>query len=119
MNPTTGPKACILDLLGGRVDCKDGPTWREATCKEFGQFLQGWKNVKGTNALFAIHRRTRPSNKTAPHIRMVADFQPQKPNPHQIRITVGGSKILVDYDIVTSTAKLSTAKILINRTLST
>ena len=119
MNPTTGTKVCILDLLGGRINGKDGPNWREATCKEFGQFLQGWKNVKGTNALFAIHRRTIPSNKTAPHIRMVADFQPQKPNPHQIRITVGGSKILVDYDIVTPTADLYTAKILINSTLST
>ena len=50
---------------------------------------------------------------------MVADFRQQKPDPHQIRITVGGSKILVDYNIGAPTADLSTAKILINSTLST
>ena len=81
--------------------------------------MQGWKNVKGTNTLFAIHRRNVPSNNTATHIRMVADFRPQKTDPHRIRITVGVSKILVDYDIGTPAADLSTAKILINSTLST
>ena len=49
---------------------------------------------------------------------MVADFLPQKPDPHRIRITVGGSKISVGYDIVTPTDELTTAKILINSTLS-
>ena len=50
---------------------------------------------------------------------MVADFRPQKTDPHRIRITIGGSKISVDYDIGTPTADLSTAKILINITIST
>ena len=65
------------------------------------------------------NRHNVPSNKIAAHILMVADFRPQKPNPHRIRITFGGSKILFDYDIGTPTADLSTAKILINSTLST
>ena len=81
--------------------------------------MQVWKNVKGTNTLFTIHRRNVPTNKTAAHICMVADFQPQKTDPHRIRITVGGSKISVDYDIGTLTADLSTAKSLTNSTLST
>ena len=50
---------------------------------------------------------------------MVADFRPQNTDPHRIRITFGGSKISVDYDIITLTADLSTSKILINSTLST
>ena len=80
--------------------------------------MQVWKDVKGTNTLFAIHRHNVPTNNTAAHIRMVADFRPQKPDPHRIRITIGGSKKSVDYDIGTPTADLSTAKILINNTLS-
>ena len=119
INPTTGTEARIRDLLAGRVDGQYVPTWCEATCREFGRLMQGWKDVKGTNPLFAIHRHNVPANKTAAHIRMVADFRPQKSDPHWIRITVGGSKISVDYDIVTPTADLSTAKILINSTLST
>ena len=81
--------------------------------------MQGSENVKGTNTLFAIHRRNIPTNKTSAHIRMVADFRPHKPDPHQIQITIGGIKISVDYDIRTPTSHLSTAKILINSTLST
>ena len=50
---------------------------------------------------------------------MVADFRLQKPDPHRIRIRIGGSNITVEYDVSTPTADLSTDKILINRTLST
>ena len=46
MNPTTGTKARIRDLPTGRVDGQDGPTWREATCREFRRLMQGWKYVK-------------------------------------------------------------------------
>ena len=81
--------------------------------------MQGWKDVKGTNIFFAIKGHNVPTNKTAAHMRMVADFRPQKPDPHCIRITVRGSKISVDYDIGNLTADLSTAKILIKSTLST
>ena len=119
MNPTTGTKARICDFLVGCVDGQDVPIWREATCREFGQLMQGWKDVKGTNTLFSIHRYNVPANKAAAHIRMVADFRPQKPDPHRIRITVGGSKISVNYDTGTPTADLSTAKTPINSTLST
>ena len=119
MNPTTGTEARILYLLAGCVDGQDGPTWHEAICREFGRLMQGWKDVKGTNIFFAIKGHNVPTNKTAAHMRMVADFRPQKPDPHCIRNTVGGSKISVDYDIGNPTADLSTAKILINSTLST
>ena len=33
MNPITGTEARIRDLLAGRVNGQDGPTWREATCR--------------------------------------------------------------------------------------
>ena len=81
--------------------------------------MQGWKNVKGTNTLFTTHRRNVLTNNTTAHIRMIADFRPQKPDLHRIRITVGGSKVSVDYDIGTPTSDFSTAKILINSTLFT
>ena len=90
-----------------------------ASGKEFGQLMQGWKDVKVTNTLFAILRHNLPTNKTAAHIHMVEDFHPQKPDPHRIRITVRVSKISVEYDIGTPTSDLSTAKTIINSTLST
>ena len=48
------------------------------------------------NTLFAIHRHNVPANNAIAHIRMIADFRSQKPDPHRICITVGGSKISVN-----------------------
>ena len=81
--------------------------------------MQGYMDVKGTNTMFVIQRRNVPAHKTDAHVRMVADFRPQKPDPHRIRITIGGRKITVEYDVSTPTADLSTAKILINSILYT
>ena len=57
MDPTTGMEARISDLLAGRVEGQDRPTWSEATCREFGRLMQGYREVKGTNTMFVIHRR--------------------------------------------------------------
>ena len=119
MNPTTGPEARISNLLSGRAEGQDGPTCIEATCREFGRLMQGNREFKGTNTMFVIQRRNVPAHKTAAHVRMFADLRPQKPDLHWIRIMIGGSKITVEYDVGTPTADLSTAKILINSTLST
>ena len=59
------------------------------------------------------------ANRVASHIRMVTDITPHKPEPLRIRITVGGGKIELDYDVGTPNADLYNAKILINSTLST
>ena len=69
--------------------------------------------------MFVIQRRNVPAHKTAAHVRMVADFRPQKLDPHRIRISIGGSKITVEYDVDTPTADLSTAKILIHQFANT
>ena len=50
---------------------------------------------------------------------MVADIKLHKSEPHHVRITIGGDNIELDYDVGTPNAYLSTAKILINITLST
>ena len=49
MNLTTGMEARISDLLAGRVEGQDGPTWSEATCQEFGNLMQGsWTSRERT-----------------------------------------------------------------------
>ena len=68
MKPTTVMEARISDLLAGRVEGQDGPTWSEATCREFGRLMQGYRDVKGTNTMFVIHRRNVPVHKTAAHV---------------------------------------------------
>ena len=51
--------------------------------------------------------------------RIVVDYWPQKPNPHRMRLTVGGTFIFKAGDVSTYTTDTTTAKLTINITLST
>ncbi len=53
------------------------------------------------------------------YARVVVDFCPQKANPHQIQITVGGNLINYPGEITTRTAGLTTSKLMRNSVLST
>ena len=120
IHPTTRKEATIKYLIAGNVPDQYGPQWSLSKCKEFRRLAQGYKqHVKGTNTIFFIPRSSVPTNRVAAHIRMVADIRPHKPDPLRVRITVGGGNIELDYNVGTPTAYLSTAKILINSTLST
>lgn len=61
------------------------------------------------------HSTEPPSNLSPRHLHL----SPQKANPGCIRWTVGGHKIDYSYDVSTKTADLTTAKLLVNRLLST
>jgi hypothetical protein len=49
----------------------------------------------------------------------VCDFKPNKHENHRVRLTVGGDRLDYSGDTATSTADITTFKILINSTLST
>jgi hypothetical protein len=61
---------------------------------------------------------TIPKDQTVTYARIVVDYRPQKADPNQVRITVGGN--LIDYpgELTTRTADLVTSKILWNSTLN-
>jgi hypothetical protein len=50
---------------------------------------------------------------------LTCDFKPNKTAKHRVRLTVGGDRLDYSGDTVTSTADITTFKILINSTLST
>ena len=51
--------------------------------------------------------------------RVVVDYRPQKEDPNRTRLTVGGDRIKYPGNISTPTAALTTAKLVINSTIST
>ena len=53
------------------------------------------------------------------HGRIVCDYRPQKAEPEQTRLTVGGNLINYPEEVRTPTANTTTAKILMNSTIST
>ena len=60
-----------------------------------------------------------PRDKTVTYARIIVDYRPQKSNPNCVRLMVGGNILNVPGDLRTSSADLTTSKILWNSVLST
>ena len=77
--------------------------------------------IKGTNTIYFTNYALIPKDclSDITYVRIVVDYCPQKNEPNRTRLTVGGN--LIDYpgDVRTPTADTTTAKIVINSTIST
>jgi hypothetical protein len=77
---------------------------------------------KGTNSIFIMNHDKIlpiPLNQMVTHARVVVNFQPQKADPHHIRITAGENLINYVGELSTCTADITTSKIMWNSFLST
>jgi hypothetical protein len=86
---------------------------------ELGRICQGIRDVAGTNTAFFIDLIIIPEDRNITYGKLVCDFMPNKTEKHQVRLTVGGDILDYSGDTATSTADITTFKILINSTLST
>lgn len=103
---------------------KDPKHTKEWTCSfasELGRLAQGIGDREtGTNTVFCI-----PYNKVLPdrckdvtYGRICVDYHPHKQEPNRTRLTVGGNLIDFPGDVSTPTADITTAKLIINSTIS-
>ena len=77
---------------------------------------------KGTNSIFIMTHdeiKLMPRIQTITYSNVVADFCPQKADPHCICITAGGNLINYPGELSTRTANLTTSKLMWNSILST
>ena len=92
-------------------------------CKELVTLSQVYKGlVEVTNTFFFVSHdeiHDIPSDKTVTYARIVVDYRPQKSDPNCVRLTVGGNLLNVPGYLSTTTADLTTSKILWNSVLST
>jgi hypothetical protein len=114
-NPDTGKLAEYRELS----KCSEGPFWQRSNADEIGRLAQGHGHQKGTNTMYFIKVTDIPKGRTATYLRVVAAMRPEKANPRRVRWTVGGDRIDYPDDVSTKTADLTTAKLLINSTIST
>jgi hypothetical protein len=96
--------------------------WSAAMCKELGHLANDWENEEGTKTIefMSIDEiKEIPKGCIVTYARIVVDYCPQKKDPNQVRITVGGN--LIDYpgEPTTRITDMITSKILWNSTLST
>jgi hypothetical protein len=123
VHPNTGETITSCKRL--MHDKATAEVWQTAFGKDFGGMAQGDNKTgqKGTNSIFVMTWDEIDAAKAVGHTwtyaRVVVDYRPQKEDPNQIRIAVGGNLITYKGDTSTQTADLTTSKLLWNSVLST
>jgi hypothetical protein len=100
----------------------DAPTWTNSFANdELGRLSQGVGThmPSSTETIWFIRKHQVPSDRKVTYGRIVATICPQKAETHRTRLTVGGDRLDYPGAVSTPTAKLTTAKCLLNSTIST
>ena len=119
INPDTGQLAELPELL----KCSTKAKWDRANSLEWGRLANGChpELPKGTNAIRFIRYTDipPPRRKDVTYVRQVTADRPHKTEQERVRATAGGDRINYPFEVSTKTADLTTAKLLINSTIST
>jgi hypothetical protein len=95
------------------------PLWTRGFGNECGRLFQGIRDIPGTDTCFFIDLENIPNDRKITYGKIVCDYKPHKKEKERVRLTVGGNILEYSGDVATSTADITTFKILINSTLST
>jgi hypothetical protein len=93
--------------------------WRRYFGNECGRLFQGIRYIPGTDACFFIKLTNVPKDRNITYSKIVCDYKPHKKEKERVRLNVGGDILDYSGDVATSTADITTFKILISITLST
>jgi hypothetical protein len=116
VNPFTGKEIEYTALM---KDPHLQPLWKRGFGNECGRLFQGIRDIPGTDTWFFIKLTNIPKDRKITYGKIVCDYKPHKTEKEQVRLTIGGHRLNYSRDVDTSTADITTFKILINSTLST
>jgi hypothetical protein len=115
VHPITGKEMKYMALM---KDPLLQPLWKRGFGNECGRLFQGIRDIPGTDACFFIKLTNIPKDRHIIYGKIFCDYKPHKTEKERVRLTVGGDKLDYSGDVATSTADITTFKILINSTLS-
>jgi hypothetical protein len=95
------------------------PLWKRGFGNEVGRLFQGIHDIPVIDTCFFIKLTNIPKDRQITYSKIVCDYKPHKKEKERVRLTVGGDRLDYPGDVATSTADITTFKILINSTLST
>jgi hypothetical protein len=95
------------------------PLWTRGFGNECGRLYQGIWDIPGTDTCFFVELTNIPKDRDITYGKIVCDYKPHKKEKERVRMTVGGDILDYSSDVATSTADITTFKILINSNLST
>jgi hypothetical protein len=116
VHPVTGKEMEYTALM---KDPLLQPLWTRGFGNECGRLFQGIRVIPGTDTCFFIKLTIIPKDSKITYGKIVSDYKPHKTEKERVRLTVGGDRLDYSGDVATSTADITTFKILINSTLST
>jgi hypothetical protein len=116
IHPITGKEMEYMALM---KDPRLQPLWTRGFGNECGRLFQGIRDIPGTDTCFFIKLTYIPKDRKITDSKIVCDFKPHKKEKERVRLTVGGDRLDYTGGVATSTADITTFKILINSTLST
>jgi hypothetical protein len=116
VHPITGTQMEYMALVN---DPDLQPLWKRGFINEAGRLFQGIHDIPGTNTCFFVELTNIPKCRRIKYGKIVCDFKPHKKENERVRLTVGRDRLDYSVDVATSTAEITTFKILINITLST
>jgi hypothetical protein len=114
IHPVTGKEMEYSALM---KDPRLQPLWTQGFCNECGRLFQGIRDIPGTDTCFFIGLKNIPNDRKITYGKIVCNYKPHKKEKECVRLTVGGDRLDYSGNIATSTADITTFKILINSTL--
>jgi hypothetical protein len=116
IHPVTVKEMEYSDLV---KDPRLQPLWARCFGNECGRLFQGIRDIPGTDTCFFVDLKNFPHDRKITYGKIVCDYKPHKKEKERVRLAVGGDILDYSGDVATSTADITTFKILINSTLST
>ena len=117
IDPASGQALEYWHLIRG----PDEATWVKALTNDLGCLTQGvgTRMPSGTNTVFFVSKSPINHDRKVTYARMVATIRPTKAEVNRVRVTVGGDRLDLPGTNTTHCASLTTAKFLLNSTIST
>jgi hypothetical protein len=116
IHPVTGKEMEYSALM---KDPPLQPLWTRGFGNECGRLFQCIRDIPGTDTSFFIELKNNPNDRKITYGKIVCDYKPHKTKKERVRLTVRGDILDYSGDVATSTADITTFKILINSTLYT
>jgi hypothetical protein len=93
--------------------------WKSGFGNELGRLFQGIRDIPGTDTCFFVELTKIPKDRNITYGKIVCDYKPYKIEKERVRLTMGGDRLDYTGNVTTSTADITTFKILINITIFT
>jgi hypothetical protein len=113
IRPGTGKEMEYMALM---KDPRLQPLWKRGFGNECGHVVQGIRDIPGTDRCFFIKLTNVQKNRKITYGKIVCDYKPHKKEKEHVRLTVVSDRLEYSGNVATSTANITTFKILVNST---